>query len=204
MTKAQQARVTRLLPDGRPRWVRIYDNGGPDAVDGSIDRYTVVYTGRYRCCADKTCRAHSQYVGMSGSPYHPQGMCMHGESPQPIDSLSGQWPPAIGRRNHLGKRIRFEELPADCQRVVISDYRELWGIPVLDWRIGQAGAIWTAGDYCITTYRQIALGISAGGYVLLHSREELGRYETLAKAQDAAENHNRGVWPMYDQAEVGA
>jgi hypothetical protein len=86
----------------------------------------------------------------------------------------------------------------------MSDYRELWGIPVLDWRIGQAGAIWTAGDYCITTYRQIALGISAGGYVLLHSREELGRYETLAKAQNAAESHNRGVWPMYDQAEVGA
>ena len=30
------------------------------------------------------------------------------------------------------------------------------------------------------------------------------RYETLDKAQNAAESHNRGVWPMYDQAEVGA
>ena len=133
MTQAQQARaaqrVVRLLPDGRPRWVRIYDNGGPDAVDGSIDRYTVVYTGRYRCCANKACRAHSQYVGMSGAPYHPQGVCMHGESPQPIDSLSGQWPPAIGRHNYLGVRIRFEDLPADCQRVVMSDYRALWGLP---------------------------------------------------------------------------
>jgi len=37
--------------------------------------------------------------------------------------------PAMGRKNHLGKRIPFSELPPDCQRLVMQDYREIWNLP---------------------------------------------------------------------------
>ena len=77
-------RVRRLMPDGVPRYVRCYDNGG------SGDRYTVVYTGNYRGRGGM-CR----YVGMSALPFHPQGVGMHGESREPID---GRWAPAVGGR----------------------------------------------------------------------------------------------------------
>lgn len=73
-------RENRLLPGGVPRYTRIYDNGGPDAPDGSVDRYTVVFTGNYRG-RDGICR----YVSMSGAPFHPQGIGQHGEQDRPID-----------------------------------------------------------------------------------------------------------------------
>ena len=117
MTKRQQERGNRLMPEsGTPRYVRCYDNGGD-----TIDRYTVVYSGlRSR---------QYLYVGMGANPSHAQGVCQHGEGRrgQPIDVVNG-WPPAIGRRNHLGTRVAFADLPPVCQRVVRADYRELWGI----------------------------------------------------------------------------
>ncbi len=112
------AREKRLMPDGIPKWIRCYDNGGPDVGGGSIDRYTVVYTNIGR--AIPALRGGSQYVSMSGSPYHPQGICQHGEHDRPIDR------PSYG---HIGRPIPFSALPEDCRQVVISDYRELWEIP---------------------------------------------------------------------------
>jgi hypothetical protein len=105
----QQDRLYRLMPSGVPRYVRCYDNGGETA-----DRYTVVYTGRYRG------RGGCFYLGMNAAPFHPQGIGQHGESDRPIDR------PSYG---HLGKRIAFEELPPDCQKAVLQDYRELWDLP---------------------------------------------------------------------------
>lgn len=127
MTKRQKARIKALIPGGVPRHIRAYDNGGPGALmrrrpgqeereEGTIDRYTVVFTGRYR---HKTAR-QSRYVGMSGAPFHPQGFCQHGEHHTPIDF------PTYG---HLGKKIKFEDLPEDCQLVVIEDYLYLWDLP---------------------------------------------------------------------------
>jgi len=116
MTKAQKDRVSRLLPNGIPRWIRCYDNGGETA-----DRYTVVYTGRYGS-------GFHEFVGMSDNPYHPQGYCQHGgNSNQSID-ITTSWPPAIGRKCYLGTRIKFEDLPKDCQEVVLEDYNNLWNI----------------------------------------------------------------------------
>lgn len=93
-----------------PRWIRCYDNGGR-----SFDRYTVVYT----CLGHKKgLRGRCLYVGMSSNPFHPQGFGQHGEADHTIDR------PTYG---HLGKRITFEQLPPDCQMLVWSDYRELWG-----------------------------------------------------------------------------
>jgi hypothetical protein len=102
-------RQERLMPDGAPRWIRCYDNGGPDAPDGSVDRYTVIYTNLRT--------GYCMYVGMSGAPFHPQGVCQHGEHDRTIDHP---------RHGHLGRRIEFKDLPPDCQRVVIHDYREIW------------------------------------------------------------------------------
>lgn len=121
-------RKDRLCPNGIPRWVRVYDNEGE-----TIDRYTVIYARQ----SDKAPGIATQYpyVGMSERPTHPQGFGQHGHSNNwPADYQKSKhtgnllWPPKIGRKCHLGKRIRFEDLPAECQRVVMSDYKAYWNL----------------------------------------------------------------------------
>ena len=123
MTKAQQAayaaREARLLPNGVPRWIRCYDNR-----DETIDRYTVVFTGRY---THLTGGEHN-YLAMNSAPFHPQGFGQHGSTDFVTDCPNGAWPPALGRKCHLGWRIKFEDLPADCQKVALADYVFLWGL----------------------------------------------------------------------------
>lgn len=124
MTKAERIAKRResLMPGGIPRWIRVYDNEGESA-----DRYTVIYT-----------HAHSfglkgwvPYLGMSAAPYHPQGIGLHGEMRQG-DMVEGRkrgdFPPAIGRKGNLGRRIRFQDLPDDCKRAVVDDYAGYWNI----------------------------------------------------------------------------
>jgi hypothetical protein len=132
MTKSQ--RQANLFPSDEPKYVRCYDNGGKTA-----DRYTVVYTGNYRNRTGHGLWGTSnfekgwfQHVCMSSSPFHPQGVGMHGEHSQQIDVNKAGWAPAMGRSNHLGKRIPFRELPADCQKLVVSDYKSIWGLDTLD------------------------------------------------------------------------
>lgn len=108
MTNKQKKRLTRIFPDNKPRYVRCYDNNGETA-----DRYTVVFTGNY---ASKTKRQR-WYLGMSASPFHPQGFGQHGESSNQIDYPSYK---------HLGKKIKFEDLPKDCQQCVNQTYLYLW------------------------------------------------------------------------------
>lgn len=116
---AAATRTARLLPSGVPRWVRCYDSG-PDVGD----RYTVVFTGRYTKVAGEF-----HYLAMSAHPYRPQGFGQHGETClRPCDVNGWGFAPAMGRRCHLGKRVPFSALPADCQRAALADYRELWGL----------------------------------------------------------------------------
>ncbi len=119
MNKRQRQRMANLLPDGKPRWIRCYDDGE------STDRYTVVFTGRY---THKTGRQHVG-LGMSAHPFDPQGVGLHFEHPYQVDAMDGKWPPAIGRKCHLGKRITFDDLPKDCQALVMRDYLDLWDLP---------------------------------------------------------------------------
>lgn len=119
-----KSRIDQLCPNRQPRWVRCYDNRGK-----TIDRYTVVYTGNY-ANRNGVC----QYIHMSAHPFHPQGVGMHNESRDILDRPNGSWPPAIGRKNYLGVRIPFADLPPDCQRLVLSDYRELWRLPPVGYR----------------------------------------------------------------------
>lgn len=97
--------LNAYTPEGKPKYVRVYDNGGE-----SIDRYTVVFSQlRTGWC---------YYLAMNGAPFHPQGFCQSGEAPLAIDY------PTYG---HLGKKITFDALPEACQRAVMQDYRGFWG-----------------------------------------------------------------------------
>ncbi len=111
MKKAE--RKERLLPDGKPRYVRCYDNGGPEKENGTIDRYTVVFTGHY---THKTGRQH-WYLAMNGAPFHPQGFGQHGESATQIDY------PVY---SHLGKKVKFDDLPEETKQCVLQTYLYLW------------------------------------------------------------------------------
>jgi len=132
MTKRQKARQKSLLPLGIPKYVRCYDNGGIDAVNGSSDRYTVVFSGNFNNCHQASQFTYHPYLAMSGSPFHPQGIGLHGEHNRIIDTIGKNgkycWPPAIGRKNHLGTRISFSSLPPDCRKLVLRDYKELWDL----------------------------------------------------------------------------
>jgi len=101
-------REAALMPHGIPRYVHCYDNGGK-----SFDRYTIVFTGKY---GHKT-RGSTLYIGASAHPFDPQGFGQHGEAPNRID-----WP----TYGHLGKKVRFESLPPDVQKMVRSTYVDLW------------------------------------------------------------------------------
>jgi hypothetical protein len=149
MMKKTERRHQRLLPDGVPRYIRVYDNGGgltkfcraclnfsdADLCDvaqcghktlkadgGSFDRYTVVFSGNY---AGRNGQCH--YLTMSRYPFHPQGFGQHGEHDRPIDAPSG-FPPAVGDKVPFGRRITFHQLPPDCQKAVLHDYRIIWGL----------------------------------------------------------------------------
>jgi hypothetical protein len=110
MNKKYLERKERLLPDGRPRYIRCYDNMGESA-----DRYTVVFTGNY---THLTVRSH-WYLAMNAAPFHPQGFGQHGFSGTPIDR------PAYA---HLGKKISFDNLPEDCKTFVLQEYVYMWDI----------------------------------------------------------------------------
>jgi len=100
------------MPKGIPRYVRIYDKG-----EDQIDRYTVVYTGRYRNTIPCQVQSPFLYTGMSVNPYHPQGVGHHGESDSLIDR------PTYA---HLGKPIAFADLPIRCRDLVRWDYCTIW------------------------------------------------------------------------------
>lgn len=94
------------MPNGIPKFVRCYDNGGE-----TFDRFMVIFS-------KKKIGDEFMYLGMSSDPTHPQGFGQHGFTKfQPADR------PAY---SHLGKKIKFEDLPEDCQKVVISNYLQLW------------------------------------------------------------------------------
>lgn len=106
-----------LLPGGKPKHVRVYDNGGR-----SIDRYTVVFTGNYRTLGLKRGERPQmwhQVLAMNARPTHPQGFGQHLKYQEIIDY------PTYG---HLGKKIKFDDLPEECQSVVLADYKVLWGL----------------------------------------------------------------------------
>jgi hypothetical protein len=84
--------------------IKVFDNGGK-----TFDRYTVVFP-----LETYTNTPYYPYIAMSGDPTHPLGFGQHGEIRYPA-----------GRLSHLGKRIKFSELPEACQRVVLRDLADM-------------------------------------------------------------------------------
>lgn len=103
----QEKRTASLMPNGVPRYIRCYDN------NKDSERYTVVFTGQYR----NTTNGLLHYLIMSENPV--LGTNRTGYSQTLIDD------PAYG---HLGRKIKFEELPKECQNIVKEHYKEIWNI----------------------------------------------------------------------------
>lgn len=97
---------------------------------GSGDRYTVLYTGRM-APERSPGRVEYPYRAMSEHPSHPQGIGIYGASPnQPLDANHGTWGGvSLYKTNHLGKRIKYDDLPEDVRRCVWQDYTEIWKLP---------------------------------------------------------------------------
>lgn len=96
-------RTEKFIPDGIPKYIRCYDNGGK-----SFDRYTCVFT--------KAEGYH--FLAMSANPFYPVGFAIHDQGMDgPIDRP---------QYSHLGKKIDFSLLPEDVQKCIIQTYKELW------------------------------------------------------------------------------
>lgn len=107
--------LSERLANPRNRLARFYDNGG-----ATFDRYTVAFL-QPMMGKDGSNLGCYQYVGMSANPFHPQGFGQHGDiRHRPVDAQDGP-PPRPGRKNHLGRRIRFADLPEDCRKLVLQD-----------------------------------------------------------------------------------
>ena len=97
----QPKRSSARWLEGAPRPVlACYDNGGK-----SCDRYTVLYGA-----PDWTPEMGVELPAraMSESPFSPQGFGMY------VTCLAHN-------RAALGKKIKFQDLPPDCRRLVIRD-----------------------------------------------------------------------------------
>ena len=70
-----------------------------------MDRYMVVY---------EPVNDVFPYVSMSDNPFHPQGCGQHGE----MDTRYTVW----GTKD---KVLEFEELPMDCQQLVLQDLKQM-------------------------------------------------------------------------------
>jgi hypothetical protein len=103
---------------GNPRYMTVYDNGGHDQENGTIDRYTVVYTREINRGVHGR-NGEYMVTGMCGAPYWPQGVCLHSTYPNRIDKPSYKY---------LGKKIRFDQLPSDCQKAALRDYVYLYNL----------------------------------------------------------------------------
>lgn len=108
-SKKNIKRFPSFFANGFPKKVRCYDNGGE-----SFDRFTICFFGNYR----ETTGGEYYALGASFHPQHPQGFGQHLTSDQPYDRPKSA---------HLGKKIRFSELPTDVQKWVLQDYAEFWG-----------------------------------------------------------------------------
>ena len=111
-------RLASLMPNGVPRWVRIYKAEGQDVP---WDEYTVVFTG---AAMAKSWGGEHPYMGMGNSGQYYWGS----DERKAVDVNESGFAPAIGRKNHLGRRIRFEDLNADCQKTVREEYLDCWNL----------------------------------------------------------------------------
>jgi len=139
--------------------IGIYDNAGQR--NETADRYLVVFDPIVHDSPEMRSyygRETFPILSMSGSPYHPQGICMHGETPfRP----TGGWQSGP---NSAGRTINFADLPADCQRAVKQDL-----LPCCE-QCGCCGSEGGHYEYC-TVETPFTVGI-------VETCRRLGRFES--------------------------
>lgn len=102
------SKPTLFLADDVPRYLRCYDNGGTTS-----SRYTVCFTGRY-----KSARAGCyRYICTDEAPFHPNSTILHRESACLADRP---------KSHQFGRPIPFQDLPHDCQALIVAAYCDLW------------------------------------------------------------------------------
>lgn len=107
--KKEARRKRYYFEDGTPRYIACWEY--KKQVGG--EKYTVTFQHAGRSGMTPH---HVHGVGMSADPYHPQGIGMHFELH------------VTECRKSFGSRISFKDLPEQCQRLVRSDYDEIWGL----------------------------------------------------------------------------
>lgn len=127
MAETHEERYARLLPNGEPHYVRVYDNyhyrrrhrfslGGNSSA---ADRYTVVFTGRYPGKATGGCL---YLIGSDATPTA-GGIRRIMENDDWIIDRSG---------HSLGERIPYFRLPEHLRIAVSHEYRLIWGLTERD------------------------------------------------------------------------
>lgn len=100
-------RVNLYTESGEPKRIRCY----MQKKQKTIDYITVVFTYASHLGYPN---GTVLYLAMNGNPYHPAfGFCQWGEGHR-------------GTFRAGGSRIKFSELPMDCQEIVRREYKELW------------------------------------------------------------------------------
>ena len=106
--KPRKSRAVWL--EGAPDYVVACYDAGPDTGD----RYTVLYgaplwTPDYAAAWDRTRNGDPRFLparAMSAHPFHPHGIGLF------VDAMRGP---------HLGRKIKWADLPEDCKRCVLQD-----------------------------------------------------------------------------------
>lgn len=129
-TWAQEKRNEGLMPNGEPRWVRVYDYyASRHERDASARyRYTIVFCGMYR--SNQKRRGEKQSGYYSGRISEDASYYEIFETEEIVDYLYGPFVSvAVGKSARgLGKRITYADLPLAVKRRVLQTYVELWDI----------------------------------------------------------------------------
>lgn len=107
MSAPRTATRARWLQDAPKGLAAVYDSG----PNRGADRYTALYSGPVYCGRYGELVTAARF--MSESPYAPHGIGIYGDAP--FDYAA---------RRRMGKKIRFLDLPPDCQNLVCRDCAE--------------------------------------------------------------------------------
>ena len=128
MNLRQAKRNERLIKDGVPTFIRIYDYLNVPRPDSPQFRYTIVFTGNYRAQQKRRGEAQSGYYYLQTSE-DPAVFNWLYESEKMPDALSDTWPGAlqIGMSNRkFGRRIEWKDLPVKVKALIARKYIKLW------------------------------------------------------------------------------
>ena len=111
-TLSKTLKLSARLCNHRNHLARFYDAG-----DQEFDRYTIVYLAPD--CTDERGVKWFSYRSASEYPFSPCGLGIISQH----EGTTLDWPriARLGRRNHLGQRVCFDQLPVDVRTLVVQD-----------------------------------------------------------------------------------